>query len=176
MRSTFSSSRHHPYQVSRPSTSTASSSSQNQPFGGFNRSRPSQKTAPVFSTSRPLPHNFAPTYDVDSFDAPEVFYDEVDEPDNIINEATEMVLIDKKRLLSIFRFCPHCGHLLNEQSKKELHTVGTAGVIYFNCSQCTSRHKTWSTQEKIPNTKIYRGNAILCSAASITPVSYSVSQ
>uniref|UniRef100_A0A914XZ68 THAP-type domain-containing protein n=1 Tax=Panagrolaimus superbus TaxID=310955 RepID=A0A914XZ68_9BILA len=96
--------------------------------------------------------------------------EEIDEDDD---ERVEYVVISTKRLLSIFTACPIC-HAILGNTKKMIKIIGTAASITFRCSECLPNPKTWATQDKIQGTKIYTGNALLSSAAIITPVPFTV--
>uniref|UniRef100_A0A914PH09 THAP-type domain-containing protein n=1 Tax=Panagrolaimus davidi TaxID=227884 RepID=A0A914PH09_9BILA len=82
------------------------------------------------------------------------FYNMDEDCEEECDERVQYVVISIERLLEIFNTC-------------------TAGSIKYYCSGCNKK-LVFATQETIPDTKIYKGNALLSSAAQITPISYPV--
>ncbi|KAK6028919.1 hypothetical protein OSTOST_04979, partial [Ostertagia ostertagi] len=70
-------------------------------------------------------------------------------------------LVQGSMLMSLFRFCPECGHRLR---KAQLKAVGTAAVVRFVCSMCVRpAEKKWESQKSTVaqiRERGYKGNLV----------------
>lgn len=78
--------------------------------------------------------------------------------DNIRTQPKYMVFLT--HLLLLFKFCPFCKE---DNPLVETKEVGTAAVVTSMCTnpKC-SKEFVWHSQPKIPWTRIYAGNFLLC--------------
>ena len=76
------------------------------------------------------------------------------------------------QLLLLFRFCHACKA---DNPLVETREVGTNAVVTTICGNpnCPEKIRTWYSQPRVPGTKIFAGNFLLCMATLLSGSSFS---
>ncbi|KHJ85065.1 hypothetical protein OESDEN_15214, partial [Oesophagostomum dentatum] len=85
-------------------------------------------------------------------------------------------LVEGEQLMALFRFCPKCGHSLEDRTLVRLTANGTAPVVHYICEHCHGlKPKRWEGQRRAsdhPREKIFLGNISAAVAAITTGLRY----